>query len=275
MSGPFGFDLPEDDPEDRQLLERMAKTFEPERARCAFDGGRMVGTLGVFSFEMTVPGGSIPVAGTTQVTVQPTHRRRGCPLQMMRPTWTKRSNAATPPPPCGPATAPSTAGSVTGWQRGTPRSRSTVTMSTFTAWRRPRPVETGRRRLRPAAGDRGVRPPRRDKCPGWSPTATDGGIGSSSDALVPRRRAKPATPWRSRTARHRLGEVPAEGRRRGRRSPRPGRDRRQLYAVTPVRGRDCGATCCPTTSGDDRPSCGRSTTRSTRCSAGMRRCGRR
>jgi predicted acetyltransferase len=84
MSGPFGFDLPEDAQDRTSMLERLAKTFEPERARCAFDGSRMVGTLGVQSFEMTVPGGTVPVAGTTQVTVQVTHRRRGVFGQMMR-----------------------------------------------------------------------------------------------------------------------------------------------------------------------------------------------
>lgn len=83
MSGPFGFDLPDGD--DRAaMLERSAKLFEPDRARCAFDDGRIVGTLGVFSFEMTVPGGSMPVAGTTMVTVQVTHRRSGVLSDMMR-----------------------------------------------------------------------------------------------------------------------------------------------------------------------------------------------
>lgn len=83
MSGPFGFDIPEDDADRGALLERMSKLFEPERARCAIDNGRFVGTLGAFSFTMTVPGGEVPVAGTTQVTVQPTHRRRGILTEMM------------------------------------------------------------------------------------------------------------------------------------------------------------------------------------------------
>lgn len=84
MSGPFGFDLPEAAEERTALLERMARLFEPARARCAFDGSKIVGTLGVFSFTMTVPGGTIPVAGTTQVTVQVTHRRQGVLSRMMR-----------------------------------------------------------------------------------------------------------------------------------------------------------------------------------------------
>ena len=83
MSGPFGFDMPEDADERKQMVERTARTFEAERSRCAFDGDRMVGTLGTFSFEMTVPGGSIPVAGTTMVTVQVTHRRSGVLRSMM------------------------------------------------------------------------------------------------------------------------------------------------------------------------------------------------
>jgi predicted acetyltransferase len=84
MSGPFGFDLPDDEAERTALLQRIGRIFEPERARCAFDGDKIIGTLGVFSFTMTVPGGAIPVAGTTQVTVQPTHRRRGVLSEMMR-----------------------------------------------------------------------------------------------------------------------------------------------------------------------------------------------
>lgn len=76
MSGPFGFDPPEGD-EFESWIERAGRIFEPERSQVAFDGERIVGTLGTFSFDMTVPGGSMPVAGTTMVTVQVTHRRRG------------------------------------------------------------------------------------------------------------------------------------------------------------------------------------------------------
>lgn len=83
MSGPFGFDVPEDTDERAKLVERVSPTFEPDRSRCAFDGERIVGTLGTFSFQMTTPGGSIPVAGTTMVTVQVTHRRSGVLRAMM------------------------------------------------------------------------------------------------------------------------------------------------------------------------------------------------
>ena len=71
MSVPFGFD-----PKPEQL-ERFKNTFELARLRAAVDGGRIVATFGAFSFQMTVPGGSLPMAGTTVVTVAPTHRRQG------------------------------------------------------------------------------------------------------------------------------------------------------------------------------------------------------
>lgn len=59
-------------------------TFEADRAIAAYDGSRIVGTAGVLSFELTVPGGILPAAGVTLVGVQPTHRRRGVLRRMMR-----------------------------------------------------------------------------------------------------------------------------------------------------------------------------------------------
>jgi predicted acetyltransferase len=49
------------------------------------DSGRetIVGTAGWLPFDMTVPGGEIPVAAVTMVTVRPTHRRRGILRRMM------------------------------------------------------------------------------------------------------------------------------------------------------------------------------------------------
>jgi predicted acetyltransferase len=43
-----------------------------------------VGTTGAFTLEVTVPGGSLPMAGVTEVGVAPTHRRRGLLTMMMR-----------------------------------------------------------------------------------------------------------------------------------------------------------------------------------------------
>lgn len=74
----FGFDFrPE-------MLEHRRAMFEADRSTCAFDGEQMVGTAGVFSFEMTVPGTMLPVAGVTMVSVRPTHRRQGILTGMMR-----------------------------------------------------------------------------------------------------------------------------------------------------------------------------------------------
>lgn len=62
---------------------RFRTWFETDRAFCATDGARLVGTLGTFTLPMTVPGSHpVSVAGTTMVTVLPTHRRQGA-LRML------------------------------------------------------------------------------------------------------------------------------------------------------------------------------------------------
>jgi predicted acetyltransferase len=49
-----------------------------------FDGRQVVGTAGIFSYQMAVPGGSLPCGGVTRVGVAATHRRRGLLTAMMR-----------------------------------------------------------------------------------------------------------------------------------------------------------------------------------------------
>ena len=71
------------DPTD-EGVESFNAILETERTICAFDGEKMIGTAGAFSLDMTVPGGSLPTAGTTMVTVLSTHRRRGALRRMMR-----------------------------------------------------------------------------------------------------------------------------------------------------------------------------------------------
>jgi predicted acetyltransferase len=66
--------------DDWVVLEPVA---EADRAIAAYDGPRIVGTAGAFSFELTVPGGIIPAAGVTLVGVHPTHRRQGILRRMM------------------------------------------------------------------------------------------------------------------------------------------------------------------------------------------------
>lgn len=80
MARGFGGDLSTDP----DAGERFDRIFELDRTFAAFDGGDIVGTVGAFSLELTVPGGvSLPMGGTTVVTVQPTHRRQGVMRGMM------------------------------------------------------------------------------------------------------------------------------------------------------------------------------------------------
>ncbi|WP_327070480.1 GNAT family N-acetyltransferase [Kitasatospora sp. NBC_01302] len=60
--------------------------FEMDRGLLALTAdGRPVGTAAAYSFELTLPGGTIaPAAGVTAVGVLPSHRRRGVLTAMMR-----------------------------------------------------------------------------------------------------------------------------------------------------------------------------------------------
>jgi len=67
--------------------EGLAHTYEYgefDRSTAVWDGDQIVSTTGTWSFEMSVPGGVVPCAGTTWVSVRPTHRRRGILTAMMR-----------------------------------------------------------------------------------------------------------------------------------------------------------------------------------------------
>ena len=63
--------------------ERDRKLLELDRNRGAFDGGRLVGAAGAYSFDLTIPGGKAPTAGVSNVVVLPSHRRRGIMSEMM------------------------------------------------------------------------------------------------------------------------------------------------------------------------------------------------
>lgn len=76
----FGGDGFDDDEGRRRFLE----LFELDRSVAVFDGDDIIGTGGAFSLELTVPGGNaVPFGGTTIITVQPTHRRRGVLRRLM------------------------------------------------------------------------------------------------------------------------------------------------------------------------------------------------
>lgn len=63
--------------------ERDRRLLEFDRNRGAFDGKRLVGSAGAYSLDLTVPGGSAATAGISNVTVLPSHRRRGLMRKMM------------------------------------------------------------------------------------------------------------------------------------------------------------------------------------------------
>src|ERR1700742_3544851 len=62
---------------DEERLERFATVLDVGRMHAALEDGQGVGGGGAFSFDLSVPGGSLPCAGVTVVGVYPTHRRRG------------------------------------------------------------------------------------------------------------------------------------------------------------------------------------------------------
>ena len=63
---------------------KVRPLIEFDRGLCAFDGDQMVGKTHAITFSMSVPGGELPTAGVTGVTVAPTHRRRGILSELMR-----------------------------------------------------------------------------------------------------------------------------------------------------------------------------------------------
>lgn len=65
-------------------IDRWIDWVGLDRMHAAFEDGEVVGGAGAFTFDFTVPGGSLPCAGVTAVGVYPTHRRRGVLRGMMR-----------------------------------------------------------------------------------------------------------------------------------------------------------------------------------------------
>jgi len=57
---------------------------ELDRSLGLWEGDRVVATSGVYSRELTVPGGVVPCAGVTWVSVAPSHRRRGLLTALMQ-----------------------------------------------------------------------------------------------------------------------------------------------------------------------------------------------
>jgi predicted acetyltransferase len=72
----------EDVEEEGSAAERLI--FEPERALVARRGTEIVGTAGVLTRDLTIPGGAVAAAHVTFVTVAATARRQGVLTQMMK-----------------------------------------------------------------------------------------------------------------------------------------------------------------------------------------------
>jgi predicted acetyltransferase len=68
---------------DDEFPALLKTTLPPERTLAAFDGDEIVGTFGGYALDLTIPGGQLPMEGTTVVTVFPTHRRMGLMAEMM------------------------------------------------------------------------------------------------------------------------------------------------------------------------------------------------
>jgi len=77
----FGAD-PDDDPGSEN---RFMVLVDRAQAWAVFDGDVIAGTAATFKdLSIGIPGGSLPIAGLTMVTVRPTHRRRGLLRQLMK-----------------------------------------------------------------------------------------------------------------------------------------------------------------------------------------------
>jgi predicted acetyltransferase len=67
-----------------ERMDRIRRLTELDRALVALDSDLMIGRTSILTFTMTVPGGTTPVAGVTDVAVLPSHRRRGALTALMR-----------------------------------------------------------------------------------------------------------------------------------------------------------------------------------------------
>lgn len=70
---------------DEEVARYRSEVRELNRTQAAFADGKLVGTSGLLTLELTIPGkGPIPMGGVTSVGVLATHRRRGLARRMMK-----------------------------------------------------------------------------------------------------------------------------------------------------------------------------------------------
>jgi predicted acetyltransferase len=80
-----------------ELWHPHRAVFEPERNFGFTVDGRWVSTCGAYTQRMMVPGGTVPIAAVTLVTVHPSYRRRGLLRQMMTHQLEGIANQGTEP----------------------------------------------------------------------------------------------------------------------------------------------------------------------------------
>jgi len=78
LGSAFGEPIPDEE------IPRFKEVLELERSYAGYEDDHMIATGSAFSFEMTVPGSTVPAAGVTMIGVLPTHRRRGVMSSLMR-----------------------------------------------------------------------------------------------------------------------------------------------------------------------------------------------
>src|SRR3954468_5671872 len=67
------------------FTDEPSPVAELDRSLALWDGDRVVATAGIYTRQLTVPGGvAVPCAGVTWITVAPTHRRQGVLTAIMR-----------------------------------------------------------------------------------------------------------------------------------------------------------------------------------------------
>jgi predicted acetyltransferase len=72
----------EDPKQERIDDEKLVVEFD--RMIAVADGDQLVASAGAYSFDLTVPGNTVPMAGVTWVACLPSHRRRGILRKMMK-----------------------------------------------------------------------------------------------------------------------------------------------------------------------------------------------
>ncbi|MCI0439380.1 MAG: GNAT family N-acetyltransferase [Chloroflexi bacterium] len=65
------------------IMDIARKGIEVERVLCALDGGKIIGAVSTHPYEISVPGGSLPLGAISNAFVFPTHRRRGILTTLM------------------------------------------------------------------------------------------------------------------------------------------------------------------------------------------------